>query len=94
MLVFTVKYLQVLLDDSRVDVVSADCSLRRLRDQVGVALVSLETSARVRVLQVLAGRERSEKQSSAVSEFSLDEGYLTTSSTGSEVQARARYILP
>ena len=82
------KYLQVLLDDSRVDVVSADWSLRRLRDQVGVALVSLETTVRARVLQVLAGREKSEK------EFSLDEGYLTTSSTGSEVPARARYILP
>ena len=92
-LVLTVRYFQALLEDSRVDLASPGSSLRVLRDQVGAALVSLELSARASVLQVLAGRERSEK-AAAVSEFSLDEGYLTTSSTGSEIPARARYILP
>ena len=81
------KYFQALLEDSRVELGRPDCSLRRLREAVGVARVSLEPSVRDRVLQVLAGRERSEK-------LSVDEGYLTTSSTGSDLPARARYILP
>ena len=50
-----------------------------MREQVGAALVSLQPEVRAEVNRVLAVRESREKQL-AVSEFSLDEGYLTSSS--------------
>ena len=82
------RYFQALLE------ARPDCSLRRLREAVGLALVSLDLTLRARLLRVLAGPERREK-AAAVAEFSVDEGYLTTSSTGSElVPARAHCILP
>ena len=78
------------------DVSLPDVSLHTMKDQVGAALVSLQPAVRAAVLRVLqVAGERREKQACGVSEFSLDEGYLTSSSsTGSELQARARHFLP
>ena len=64
-----------------------------MTDLVGVALVNLEESARDRTRAVLGNRVRALKPSVAT-EFSLDEGYLTTSSTGSERLSKSQYFTP
>ena len=80
---------QVLVSDERVDMETSDLSLRKMADMVGVALEQLQARDRDKILALLLSRVRPSK-----SEFSVDEGYLTTSSTGSEQPAKCSYFTP
>ena len=70
-----------------------DHGLRKMTDVVGIAVVGLEESDKDRTLAALGARVRAPRPSVAT-EFCLDEGYLTTSSTGSERLSKSQYFTP